>query len=217
MNIKLDRCRLVLITPDIEDVSLLSKTVEDALRGGDVASVIIPQRDLEEQKFQDVAMALVPIIQQAGAAAMIAGDTRIFGRCRADGFHVTGNAEDVLEAIQNFAPEKIVGGGNAKDRDSALSIGYTQPDYLFFGKIDGDIKPEAHPKNLKLGQWWAEFVETPCIVMAGSHADSALSVAEIGCDFVALGKAVFDNPEKAALKISEINAVLDEKAPRFTD
>ena len=34
-------------------------------------------------------------------------------------------------------------------------------------------------------------------------------------DFIALGKAVFAKPEEAALKVSEINAILDEKAPRF--
>lgn len=215
MTITPNRCRLVLITPDLERVSELSDCVENALRGGDVASVIIPQRQLDEQTFQTIAETLVPIVQNAGAAALIAGDTRIMGRAKADGVHIVGNADDVYEAVQDFVPQKIVGGGNAKDRHSALSIGDTHPDYLFFGKIDGDIKPEAHHKNLALGQWWAEFVEIPCVVAGGNHLDSVEKVADIGCDFVALGKAVFSKPDEAALKVSEVNAILDEKAPRF--
>ena len=215
MTLTPNRCRLVLITPDLEVLSELKECVENALRGGDVASVIIPQRQMDEQTFQSFAETLVPIIQKADAAALIAGDTRVMGRVKADGVHVVGNAEDVYDAVQDFTPQKIVGGGNAKDRHAALSIGDTQPDYLFFGKIDGDIKPDAHPKNLALGQWWAEFVEVPCIVSGGTHLDSVEQVAETGCDFIALGKAVFAKPEEAALKVSEINAILDEKAPRF--
>lgn len=217
MNMPLNRCRLVLITPDIEDLGELEDTVSSALRGGDVASVIIPQRDLGEHAFQDMSSVLVPIIQKAGAAALIAGDTRIMDRCKADGVHVIGNADDVYDAVDRFSPEKIVGGGNAKDRHHALSVGDTKPDYLFFGKLNGDIKSEPHPKNIKLGQWWSEFVEIPCIVMGGSDIESALEIAEVGCDFLALNIAIFSKPTESATKVAEINALLDEKAPRFND
>jgi thiamine monophosphate synthase len=43
MTDKIDRCRLVLVTPDIADAAELARLTGDALRGGDVASVIIPQ------------------------------------------------------------------------------------------------------------------------------------------------------------------------------
>lgn len=215
MNMPLNRCRLVLITPDIEDITALEETVSSALRGGDVASVIIPQRDLGEHAFQDITSVLVPIIQKTGAAALIAGDTRVMGRCKADGVHVTGNADDLYDAVDRFSPEKIVGGGNAKDRHNSLSMGDTQPDYLFFGKLDGDIKSEPHPKNVKLGEWWSEFVEIPCIVMGGTDIESALEIAEVGCDFLALNSAIFSKPTESATKVAEMNALLDEKAPRF--
>lgn len=217
MNMPIKRCRLVLITPDIKDIAVLEDTVSSALRGGDVASVIIPQLDLGEHDFQNVASVLVPIIQKAGAAALIAGDSRVMGRCKADGLHVTGNADDLYDAVERFSPEKIVGGGNAKDRHNSLSMGDTQPDYLFFGKLDGDIKSEPHPKNIKLGQWWSEFVEIPCVVMGGSDIEAALEIAEVGCDFLALNSAIFSKPKESATKVAQINALLDEKAPRFED
>lgn len=143
-----DRCRLVLVAPDIPDGLERVKLVGDALKGGDVASVIVPQYGLSDADFQKHAEALVPVIQKAGAAALIEGDTRVAGRAKADGIHIAGAAAALAEAIERHAPKLIVGGGNATDRHHALEIGELRPDYVFFGRTDGDIKSEAHPKNL---------------------------------------------------------------------
>ncbi|MEA3533626.1 thiamine phosphate synthase [Rhizobium sp. CC-YZS058] len=215
MSLTDDRCRLVLILPEGDDLAARRRVTEDALRGGDVASVILPQYGLDDQTFQKHAEALVPVIQAAGAAALIAGDTRTAGRAKADGLHITGDHAAVAEAVERFTPKLIVGGGNAADRHHALEIGEAKPDYIFFGKLDGDIKPEAHPKNVALGEWWAAMIEIPCIVMGGADPASALTVAESGAEFVALSHAVFDVPENAAQVVAAVNALLDEKAPRF--
>ncbi|HVK92949.1 MAG TPA: thiamine phosphate synthase [Mycoplana sp.] len=212
-----NRCRLVLIVPEGDDIAARKTMLEDALRGGDVASVILPQYGLEDSLFQKHAEALVPVIQNAGAAALIGGDTRVAGRARADGLHVAGGLEALAEAIEKHSPKLIVGAGHAKDRHMALEIGDLAPDYIFFGKIGGDIKPEAHPKNLALAEWWASMVEVPCIVMGGTDPQSALAVAETGAEFVALCQAVFSEPENVAQTVAAVNALLDEKAPRFED
>jgi thiamine-phosphate pyrophosphorylase len=209
------RCRLVLILPEGEDLAARIAMLEGALKGGDVASVILPQYALEDGVFQKHAEALVPLVQEAGAAALISGDTRVAGRAKADGIHIPGNAEAVAEAVEKFAPKLIVGGGNATDRHKALEIGEIQPDYIFFGKLAGDIKPDAHPKNLALGEWWASMVDIPCIVMGGTDPQSALAVAETGAEFVALSLAVFADPQQAPHVVAAVNALLDEKAPRF--
>lgn len=210
-----NRCRLVLIVPDIADVDSRAQILSGALRGGDVASVIVPQYGLDDHTFQKHAEALVPLIQQAGAAALVAGDTRVAGRAKADGLHVTGNAAELAEAMEKFSPKLIVGGGNAADRHHALEMGEIRPDYVFFGKVDGDIKPEAHPKNVALAEWWASMIEIPCIVMGGTDPESVLTVAESGAEFVALRLAVFAEPEQAPAIVASVNALLDEKAPRF--
>jgi thiamine-phosphate pyrophosphorylase len=210
-----NRCRLVLIAPDIADIESRVQILSGALRGGDVASVIVPQYGLDEQTFQKHAEALVPVIQDAGAAALVAGDTRVAGRAKADGLHVTGNAAELAEAMEKFSPKLIVGGGNAADRHHALEMGEIRPDYVFFGKVDGDIKPEAHPKNVALAEWWASMIEIPCIVMGGTDPESVLTVAESGAEFVALRMAVFSEPEQAPAIVASVNALLDEKAPRF--
>lgn len=210
-----DRCRLVLIVPQAEDAGLQAKALEDALRGGDVASVIIPQYALDDDSFQKRAEVLVPIVQAVGAAALVAGDSRVAGRVKADGLHVIGGLEPLAEAVEKFTPKMIVGGGNADDRHKALEQGEANPDYIFFGKLEGDIKPEPHPKNVALGEWWASMIEIPSIVMGGSDVASVVAVAESGVEFVALRQAVFAHAGGAAQAVAEANALLDEKAPRF--
>jgi thiamine-phosphate pyrophosphorylase len=212
-----NRCRLVLIVPDIADPAERAEVLRNALRGGDVASVIVPQYGLDDTLFQKHAELLVPVIQEAGAAALIVDNSRVAGRVKADGLHITGNAEALAEAIEKHTPKLIVGGGNAMDRHHALEIGEVQPDYIFFGKLDGDIKPEAHSKNVALGEWWSAMIEIPCLVMGGTDPSSAVVVAESGVEFVALGKAVFADPGQAAAIVTRVNAELDEKAPRFED
>lgn len=210
-----DRCRLVLVAPAGDDADALAEAVSSALRGGDVATLIVPQYEREADAFQTIAERLVSIAQAAGVAAVIAGDSRIAGRARADGLHVEGTVEEAADAVEKFSPKLIVGIGHIKDRHAALERGELRPDYVFFGKLDGDIKPEAHPKVLALAEWWASMVEIPCIAMGGTDVASALEIAEAGAEFVALGRAVFDNPAGAAMAVAAVNALLAEKAPRF--
>ena len=172
MTDPIDRCRLVLVTPDIADAAQLAQLTGDALRGGDVASVIIPQHELDDKSFQKRCEALIPVIQAAGAAALVAGDTRVAGRVRPDGLHIEVGPTAMAEAVAKYAPGLIVGGGNARERHAALSIGEAQPDYVIFGSIDGDIKPEPHSKNIALAEWWADMIEIPCVLMGGTASPS---------------------------------------------
>ena len=215
MTDPINRCRLVLVTPDITDAAELAAVTADALRGGDVASVIVPQHGLDEKSFQKRCEALVPVIQAAGAAALVAGDSRVAGRVRCDGLHLEVGPTAMKEAVGRHSPGLIVGGGNARERHAALSIGEAQPDYVMFGSIAGDIKPEPHSKNLALAEWWADMIEIPCVVMGGTSIAFLEAMAETRAEFIAFGKAVFADPADAPRIVAEINAALDEKAPRF--
>ncbi len=97
----------------------------------------------------------------------------------------------------------------------ALQAGEAQPDYVMFGKLDGDIRKAPHPANIALGEWWSSMIEIPCIVMGGSDVQSVVAVADTGAEFVALRMAIFADPAMAALKVSQANALLDANAPRF--
>jgi len=209
------RCRLVLIAPQ----GAKPQALVDALAGGDVASLILPSWDMDDDAFQRHAEAVVPGAQAAGVAAMIAGEARIAMRARADGIHVEaggGNGRRALEeAIEKHQGKLMVGAGGATSRDEALELGEARPDYLFFGRFGYDNKPEPHPRNLKLAAWWAEMVQIPCIVLGGSDIASAVEVARTGADFVALSEAVFGDGVEPAGAVARANAILDADAPRF--
>lgn len=210
-----NRSRLVLVAPDVSDPQELGRLMADALSGGDVASVILPQRAMDESLFQKVCSVTVPIVQAAGAAALVAGDSRIAGRVKADGMFISGGSADIADAIERHAPAMIIGGGNARDRHSALAIGEAAPDFIFFGGLDRDIKPEPHGKNVALAEWWAAMIDIPCILMGGSDPAHAVAMAGTGAEFIAFCKAVFETPGGAGEGVRAINAALDEKAPRF--
>jgi thiamine-phosphate pyrophosphorylase len=210
-----NRCRLVLIWPQ-QDAPDAAARLSAALSGGDVASLILPQYDLSDDDFQALCEALVPLAQQAGVAAVIAGDTRIAARVKADGVHVEGGGAPALaDVIDRLSSMMMVGAGSVKTRDDALNLGECQPDYLFFGRFAYDTKPEPHQRNLGLAEWWSEMVSIPCVVLGGSDTASAATVAATGAEFVALSQAVFGEGRDPQAEVARANALLDGDAPHF--
>ena len=210
-----DRCRLVLIAPEGASVAEFPAALSAALSGGDVASVILPQYGADEASFQALAERAVGIAQEHGAAAIVAGDTRVAGRVHADGLHVEGSKAEVAEAIERLQGRMIVGADAGKTRDDALEIGEERPDYVFFGRFGYDRTPEPHSRNLTLGRWWAEMIEVPCIVLGGSDVASVEAVAATGAEFVALSAAVFSPDVDPRRAVAEANEILDRTAPRL--
>ena len=203
---------MLIATPDVE-----AGRIATALEGGDVASLILPQQDFDDAAFQRFAEAIVPLAQGAGVAVVIAGDSRVAGRVGADGLHVESGKADLAETIERHREKMMVGAGGAKTRDDALELGEERPDYIFFGRFGYDAKPEPHPRNLSLGRWWAEMIEIPCIVLAGSDIGSVDVVAQTGAEFVALSAAIFGEGVDARAAVRQANALLDQNAPRFED
>jgi thiamine-phosphate pyrophosphorylase len=212
---EVNRCRVVLIAPRIDDPAKLKSLIAAATEGGDVASLVLPAHGDGEAAFQRRAEAIVPVAQARGIAVMIEGDTRIAGRVGADGVHFEGRKAGLEELIEKFQGRMMIGAGGAKSRDDALDLGEARPDYMFFGRFGYDNTPEPHPRNLALGRWWAEMIELPSIVMAGSDIASIEAVAATGAEFVAISSAIFDGDADPAERVAAANALLDETAPRF--
>ena len=206
---ELNRCRLILTA---NAKSIKSDQLISAASAGDVASVILYSGGVEAHAFESYCKAVTPQLQEADCAVLIADDTQAFGRSGADGFFAEKEKPNLEDMIARFSPQNIVGCGNIKARHNALEIGELKPDFLFFGKLAGDIKADAHPKNIALAEWWAELVEIPGIVMGGSDLNSIIDVALTGIDFVALEQAVFAQG-KPDENVMAANALLDQHAP----
>lgn len=205
------RCRIVLIAP----AGATPDRILSALDGGDVASLILPRWSLDDDAFQKLAEAVVPEAQSQGVAVMIADDARVAMRTGADGLHVEAPKAEIEDIITRHQAKLMIGAGGATTRDDALGLGELRPDYLFFGRFGYDQKPEPHPRNLKLGEWWSQMVALPCIVMAGSDPAGIADVAATGADFVALSQIVYGGEIDPAEAVRLANERLDEHAPRF--
>jgi thiamine-phosphate pyrophosphorylase len=202
----LNRCRLVLVTEPAIPVT----TIVKALNGGDVASVIMYRGAANEKDFQTWCETVTPVIQSAGAAALVADSTQVAARAKADGVHMSGSITVLKDAVEKLTPRLIVGAGTNGTRDDALDKGELRPDYMFFGKLDGDTHPQAHPKNVEMGEWWAAVIELPCIVMGGYDIESVSVIAESSAEFVALSAAIFGEGRDAQEQVAKVNALLDE-------
>lgn len=183
--------RLFLVTPRQADASTFAGQLSEALAAGDVAAVLIVAGGEEEAAA--LGATLVPIIQAAGAAALIADHTRIAGRLKADGVHVGSGAGDLRIAVEAFRPKQIVGAGNLHSRHAAMEAAESGADYVFFGRPHGDTHDAPHPKALDLAEWWSELMEIPAVVMAGRSLEGVGEAVATGAAFVALNDAVWSH------------------------
>ncbi|EJF80558.1 thiamine phosphate synthase [Bartonella doshiae] len=172
------------------------------------ASVIIYDSEgvrNDEAFLQKQAQIYKEDIQQHGAALLIAGSSQVAGRIQADGLHLE-NDLNALECFKNQTKEqKIIGFGNLRNRHSAMVAGEVGVDYLLFGKLGADKKPHAHPRNIQLAQWWAEIMEIPALVQAGSDFANFDEVVQTACEFIAVEEVLFahENPLNILERIKE--------------
>jgi thiamine-phosphate pyrophosphorylase len=197
------RCRLCLVTPAGVDAETFAARVADALSGGAVASLIITADPADPARLQRAAEAFVPIAQDAGVAAIVHGDTRIVGRSHADGVLIDSGPADLAAALAALQPKRMVGAGGFTSRHEAMAAGEASPDFLFFGRLDGDTGDGIFPKALDLAGWWSTVTVIPAIVMGGRTLASVREAASEGIEFVALGKAVWDDPRGPAAAVAE--------------
>lgn len=202
------RARLALV---LASRDLGAEAVRRALSGGDVATVFLSCAGRSADDFQAYAESLIPLVQDAGAAAIVVDDTRCAGRAGADGIHLSGGSlEELRDAVERFSPRMIVGGSGFRTRHDALVAGEAMPDYLFFGRLSGAPAAQVDSDDVEIAGWWAEIVEVPCVVMGGGDLDGLGDVAASGAEFVALSSAIFATPGAEAERVAEANAILSQ-------
>ena len=207
------RPRLYLVTPRKIDPAAFLPLLEAALSAGDVAAVLIHCETSGEAELQQIAEALTPVAQAHGAAVVLAGDSRIVGRAKADGIHIAEGREALADAVDRLQRQGlIVGAGNLKTRHEAMEAGEAGADYVFFGMLDKPEAPEIHDKTVALGEWWAAMFEPAAVVLAGADIASVTDAARTGADFIALRAAVWNHPDGPAAAVAAAEQLIDEAA-----
>ena len=231
------RPRLVLVTPRPAPGPEFAATLAEALSGGDVAAVVIDLFGLDDAAGQTLAEALVPVAQAAGAAALVAGDTRIGGRAKADGVHLEvsalltadGHGRDGTDAdeepddddgpdpagaaltalVERLHPAKMVGAGGLRGRHDAMLAAEAGVDYVFTGRLDLVEGDAPHGKTLAFADWWAPLFEIPCVALAGRSIEGVGEIVAIGVEFVGLRAAVWEHGSGPAAAVAAANAAIE--------
>lgn len=207
VNDDFDTCRLCLVTPSGVSPEALGAMLNEALAAGDVASLIVTAGSADLSRL---AQLTVPIAQAHGVAALIHNDRQIAAMTGADGVHLDDGIAELRACVADMHPERIIGVGNLTSRHYAMAAGEAEPDYVFFGRLDGDTGEEIFPKALGLAEWWASLFQIPAVVMGGSDLSSVQQARDAGIEFVALRRAVWEHPDGPARAVAMANHLLAE-------
>ncbi len=179
------------------------RTVEAAVRAGDIACVVLrvsPGETVDAARLAEIAGAA----QRHDAAVLLEGPEGFVASAGLDGVHVA--AGPALDAtLRLLKPAAIVGAGGLVTRHEAMVAGESGADYVAFGALAPE--PGEFFRVLDLVGWWAELFEVPCVGVA-STLDEVTALAEAGADFIALSESLLASGGGAAKTVAAAQANL---------
>jgi thiamine-phosphate pyrophosphorylase len=203
-----ERPRLVLVAPAPEGTGEIGVRLAAALSGGPVAAVILPLPQGDDRSLVNYVKPLAPVVQEREAALLIEGRADLVARSGADGVHLP-DPRDLSDAIAALRPQqRIVGAGGLRARHDAMEAAEAGADYVLFGEPRSDGTSPPFPAVLERASWWAELFQTPCVAWS-PDLDGVRLLAETGCEFIALGDAVFGHPDGPAEAVQRALAAIE--------
>lgn len=194
--------RLILVTPLCTHAQDLAPALTRAMAAGRIDAVILRFGEGDDRSLINCVKTLGPIVQEAGAALLLCDHVHLVARAGADGVHLT-SPDGLEEALALLHPqERIVGCAGLRARHDAMEAAELGCDYVMFGEPFADGGLQALPSVLERGQWWAELFQTPCVVYVADGNDVAAAAAT-GAEFVALGDAVFADPDQITQRVAK--------------
>jgi thiamine-phosphate pyrophosphorylase len=193
--------RLYLVSPEVADAAAFAGALTTALAGADLAAVLMRLKASDERGLINLGKKLVPLVQDTGAAFLLAGHPDVVARMGADGAHLTG--VDAFRAAQAaLQPQRIAGCGGLITRHDAMLAGEAGTDYVLFGEPDPSGHRPSFEAIAERVAWWAEIFEPPCVAFAATLAEVG-ALAQAGADFVAVGDCIFSDSRGPAAALAD--------------
>jgi thiamine-phosphate pyrophosphorylase len=204
-----ERTRLYLITPPRVDAGFAA-TLKDALSGGDVAAVQLRLKDIDDASVLATTKALMPIVQDAGAAFILNDRPDLAERIGADGVHVGQEDASYADARRIMGPDRIVGVTCHASRHLAMEAGESGADYVAFGAFHAsDTKAPPAFAEPDILEWWQALMEIPCVAIGGITVDNAEPLVRAGADFIAVANGVWAHAAGPKAAVAAFNAIFD--------
>lgn len=179
--------QIYLIAPaDIEPQSFAA-SLTAALERTRASALLLQRGTRAENAYKQFCKAIIPIAQGADCAVLVEGEPGLVRLLGADGLHVTGGVDAARQAVASLRPAGlIIGVGTIGSRDEAMTLGELEPDYLFFGTLEG----RASAAQRDMAQWWAETMEIPAVLGDPDATDDEADGT--GCEFIGLRVPVLE-------------------------
>src|SRR3954464_2082302 len=179
-------CRLYLISPPKLSAANFLGPLQEALKGGDVASFQLRQKNISDDEIRRAADTLRPVVQSAGTAFILNDRPDLAAELGCDGVHVGQEDASYAEA-RRLLPNGIVGVTCHDSRHLAMDAAEAGADYVAFGAFyptqTKDAPTRAEPEILSI---WQETMQTPCVAIGGITVETAQALATAGADFIAV-------------------------------
>jgi thiamine-phosphate pyrophosphorylase len=198
--------RLYLATPVVDDPSELVASLPGLLAGADVAAVLLRLRETDQRTMISRVKALVPVVQNGGAALLLDGHVDLVARGGADGAHVSGIA-GLEDALPSLKPDRIAGVGGLATRHDSMAAGELGADYVLFGEPDANGQRPSREAIAERLQWWEELFEPPCVGFAVSREEAG-EFAAAGADFVLVGDFIWADPRGAEAALTDVGQAI---------
>jgi thiamine-phosphate pyrophosphorylase len=201
--------RLYLITPPVLDPARFAMELEEALTGGDVASLQLRLKDCDDEAIRRATRVLKPIAQDNGVAFIMNDRPDLAAELDCDGVHVGEEDAPYAEARRLLGSERIVGVTCGASRHRGLVAAEAGADYVAFGAFFPSptktaTKYRAAPELLRD---WSETTVVPCCAIGGITQENCGPLVEAGADFLAVISSVWLHPKGPRAAVAEFNEV----------
>ena len=200
--------RLYLITPPALDPDRFAKELEEALAGGDVASLQLRLKDCDDDTVRRATRVLKPIAQGRGVAFIMNDRPDLAAELDCDGVHVGEEDAPYTEARRLLGPDRIVGVTCGASRDRAIAAAEAGADYVAFGAFFPSMtKAAKHHADPELLRDWSETTVVQCCAIGGIMQENCGPLVEAGADFLAVISAVWSHSSGPRAAVAEFNHV----------
>ena len=210
--------RLYLITPPALDPERFTHELEEALAGGDVASLQLRLKDIDDDAVRRAARVLKPIAQYHGVAFIMNDRPDLAAELDCDGVHVGEEDMPHDEARRLLGPDRIVGVTCGASRDRAITAAEAGADYVAFGAFfPSSTKAAKHHADPELLRDWSETTVVPCCAIGGITQQNCGPLVEAGADFLAVIGAIWSYPAGPRAAVADFNEVFARYGRAFVD
>jgi thiamine-phosphate pyrophosphorylase len=180
--------------------------LEEALAGGDVASLQLRLKDVEDEAIRRATKMLKPIAQDRGIAFIMNDRPDLAAELDCDGVHVGEEDAPYAEARRLLGPDRIVGVTCGASRDRAIIAAEAGADYVAFGAFfPSATKAAKHHADPELLRDWSETTVVPCCAIGGITQENCGPLVEAGADFLAVISAIWSYPQGPRVAVREFN------------